>query len=135
MSFEPTVQQRRAIEAPMGPMLVMAGPGAGKTYCLICRIQHLIQKLGVTPRRILAVTFTNKAAEEIAVRLREARGYAAEDITRGTLHALCFKVLRDFPEQCGLRPGFGVADQEYQLGVLKRLRVPEKRRAQVLALF
>ena len=135
MSFEPTVQQRLAIEAPLGPVLVMAGPGAGKTYSLICRIQHLIQKLGITPRRILAVTFTNKAAEEIALRLREARGYAAEDITRGTLHALCFKVLRDFPEQCGLRPGFGVADQEYQLGVLKRLRVPEKRRAQVLALF
>jgi ATP-dependent DNA helicase UvrD/PcrA len=135
MSFEPTVQQRLAIEAPLGPVLVMAGPGAGKTYCLICRIQHLIQELGVTPRRILAVTFTNKAAEEIALRLQEARGYAAEDITRGTLHALCFKVLRDFPEQCGLRPGFGVADQEYQLGVLKRLRVPEKRRAQVLALF
>ena len=44
-------------------------------------------------------------------------------------------MLRDFPEQCGLRPAFGVADQEYQLGVLKRLRVPEKRRAQVLALF
>jgi DNA polymerase III epsilon subunit family exonuclease len=135
MSFEPTLQQRRAIEAPLGPVLVMAGPGAGKTYCLISRIQHLIHELGIPPRRILAVTFTNKAAEEIAVRLREARGYAAEDITRGTLHALCFKVLRDFPEQCGLRPGFGVADQEYQLGVLKRLRVPEKRRAQVLALF
>jgi len=135
MSFEPTLQQRRAIEAPLGPVLVMAGPGAGKTYCLISRIQHLIHELGVPPRRILAVTFTNKAAEEIAVRIREARGYAAEDITRGTLHALCFKVLRDFPEQCGLRPGFGVADQEYQLGVLKRLRVPEKRRAQVLALF
>jgi len=135
MSFEPTLQQRRAIEAPLGPVLVMAGPGAGKTYCLISRIQHLIHEVGVPPRRILAVTFTNKAAEEIAVRIREARGYAAEDITRGTLHALCFKVLRDFPEQCGLRPGFGVADQEYQLGVLKRLRVPEKRRAQVLALF
>jgi len=77
MSFEPTVQQRLAIEAPLGPVLVMAGPGAGKTYCLICRVQHLIQELGIAPRRILAVTFTNKAAEEIALRLREARGYAA----------------------------------------------------------
>ena len=44
MSFEPTVQQRLAIEAPLGPVLVMAGPGAGKTYCLICRVQHLIQE-------------------------------------------------------------------------------------------
>jgi DNA helicase II / ATP-dependent DNA helicase PcrA len=135
MSFEPTPQQRRAIEAPLGPILVVAGPGAGKTYCLICRIQHLIHELDIPPRRILAVTFTNKAAEEIATRLHETRGYAAEDVSRGTLHAICFKVLRDYAARCGLRPGFGVADQEYQLGVLKRLRVPEKRRAQVLALF
>jgi ATP-dependent DNA helicase UvrD/PcrA len=133
--FEPTFQQRRAIEAPLGPVLVMAGPGAGKTYCLICRIQHLIAEHGIPPRRILAVTFTNKAAEEIATRLREARGYAAEEVTRGTLHALCFKLLRDYAERCDLRPGFGVADHEYQLGVLRRLRVPEKRRAQVLTLF
>jgi DNA polymerase III epsilon subunit family exonuclease len=135
VTFEPTLQQRRAIEAPLGPVLVMAGPGAGKTYCLTRRIQHLIDELGIPARRILAVTFTNKAAEEIAARLREARGYAAEDVTRGTLHAVCFKLLRDYAERCGLRPGFGVADQEYQLGVLKRLGVPERRRAQVLSLF
>jgi DNA polymerase III epsilon subunit family exonuclease len=135
MSFEPTSQQRRAIEGPLGPVLVVAGPGAGKTYCLICRIQYLIDRLGIEPRRILAVTFTTKAAEEIAVRLQETRGYASQDVTRGTLHALCFKILREFAGRCGLRPGFGVADQEYQLAVLKRLRVPEKRRAQVLSLF
>jgi DNA helicase II / ATP-dependent DNA helicase PcrA len=135
VTFEPTPQQLRAIEAPLGPVLVMAGPGAGKTYCLIQRIQHLIGHFGIPPRRILAVTFTNKAAEEIAVRLTEARGCTADDITRGTLHALCFKVLRDYSERCGLRSGFGVADQEYQLAVLRRLKVPEKRRAQVLARF
>jgi superfamily I DNA/RNA helicase/DNA polymerase III epsilon subunit-like protein len=135
VSFEPTAQQRRAIEAPLGPVLVVAGPGAGKTYCLICRIQHLIQDLGIAPRRICAVTFTNKAAEEIATRLHERRGSTAEDITRGTLHAICLAVLRDFAERCGLRPGFGVADHDYQLGVLKRLRIPEKRRDQVLSLF
>jgi DNA polymerase III epsilon subunit family exonuclease len=135
VSFEPTFQQRRAIEAPLGPLLVLAGPGAGKTYCLICRIDHLIARHGMAPRRVLAVTFTNKAAEEIATRLQHARGSAQEDVTRGTLHALCFKILRDFPERSGLRSGFGVADQEYQLGVLKRLRVPEKWRPQVLTLF
>ena len=132
MTFEPTPQQLRAIEAPLGPVLVMAGPGAGKTYCPICRIQHLIHKLAIPPRRILAVTFTNKAAEEIASRLREVRGYAAEDVTRGTLHAICFKVLRDYAERCGLRPGFGVADQEYQLGVLKRPEVTDRQRDELL---
>ncbi|HET6779317.1 MAG TPA: UvrD-helicase domain-containing protein, partial [Gemmatimonadales bacterium] len=135
MSFEPTIQQLRAIEASLGPVLVLAGPGAGKTYCLICRVQHLISRFDLPPRRILAVTFTNKAAEEIAGRLCEARGRAKEDVTRGTLHALCFKILRDFAIRAGLRPGFGIADEEYQLGVLKRLRVPEKRRAEVLSRF
>jgi superfamily I DNA/RNA helicase/DNA polymerase III epsilon subunit-like protein len=135
MSFDPTPQQRRAIEAPLGPVLVVAGPGAGKTCCLIYRVQHLIDRLGLAPRRILAVTFTNKASEEIAARLHGTRGARAEDVTRGTLHAICLAVLRDFPERCGLRPGFGIADHDYQLGVLKRLRIPEKRRAQALSLF
>ncbi len=126
LMFEPTPQQRRAIEAPLGPVLVIAGPGAGKTFCLIYRIQHLIQELHIPPRRILAVTFTNKAAEEIATRLHDTRGVAAADITRGTLHAICLMILRDFAERCGLRPGFGVADREYQEQVLRRLRIPSK---------
>ena len=133
--FEPTAQQRRAIEAPLGPVLVIAGPGAGKTFCLIYRIQHLIQKLDIPPRRILAVTFTNKAAEEIATRLHDTRGVTAADISRGTLHAICLMILRDYAERCGLRPGFGVADREYQEQVLRRLRIPSKRCAQALALF
>jgi ATP-dependent DNA helicase UvrD/PcrA len=135
MSGKPTDQQRKAIEAPLGPVLVIAGPGAGKTYCLIYRVQHLIEKLGIPPRRILAVTFTNKAAEEIAGRLHETRGRVAEDITRGTLHAICLTLLRDFAERCGLRPGFGVADRDYQERVLRRLRIPAKRYSQALALF
>jgi superfamily I DNA/RNA helicase/DNA polymerase III epsilon subunit-like protein len=135
MTFEPTAQQRRAIEAPLGPVLVVAGPGAGKTFCLIYRIRHLIERLDLVPRRILAVTFTNKASEEIATRLHEMRGPAAADVTRGTLHAVCLTVLRDFAQRCGLRPGFGVADHDYQLGVLKRLRIPERMRAHALSLF
>lgn len=135
MTDQPSRQQRKAIEAPLGPVLVIAGPGAGKTFCLIYRIQHLIEKLGVPPRRILAVTFTNKAAEEIATRLHSTRGVTVEDITRGTLHATCLTILRDFPDRCGLRPGFGVADREYQERILRRLRIPSKRWGQALALF
>lgn len=135
MSLEPTRQQRKAIEAPLGPVLVIAGPGAGKTYCLIYRIKHLIEKLDVAPRRILAVTFTNKAAEEIAGRLHDTRGITAVDVTRGTLHATCLMILRDFAERCGLRPGFGVVDREYQEQVLRRLRIPTKRCSQALSLF
>jgi superfamily I DNA/RNA helicase len=135
MSSEPTFQQRRAIEAPLGPVLVIAGPGAGKTFCLIGRINHLIGRMGLAPHRILAVTFTNKAAEEIGTRLHETRGPSAEDVTRGTLHAICLTILRDFAERCGLRPGFGVADPDYQVRVLRRLRIPAKRCAQALCLF
>src|SRR5256885_17248375 len=104
MSFAPLAQQRLAIDAPLGPVLVVAGPGAGKTYCLISRIQHLIAS-GIDPRRICAVTFTNRAAEEIALRL----GERAEQITRGTIHAFCLAVLREFVGDAGLRRGLRVA--------------------------
>src|SRR5206468_8603824 len=130
MSFAPLTQQRLAIEAPLGPVLVVAGPGAGKTYCLIARIQHLIAS-GIDPRRICAVTFTNRAAEEIALRL----GERAEQITRGTIHALCLAVLREFVEDARLRRGFGVADEPYQKVILGRLNVPLDRRRQLLTLF
>src|SRR3954451_21599864 len=135
MSLEPTFQQRRAIESPLGPVLVVAGTGAGKTFCLICRIQHLVQRVGLEPRRILAVTFTNMAAEEIASRIHDRGALGRDDVTGGTLHAVCFKILRDYASRCGLKPGFGIADPDYQQSLLKRLRVPEKLRARVLSLF
>ena len=87
MTFTPSPQQRRAIEAPLGPVLVVAGPGAGKTYCLIARIEHLIAD-GSDPHRICAVTFTNRAAEEIAGRLKQRLGDKAESVTRGERHSV-----------------------------------------------
>ena len=135
MDFDALPQQRLAIEAPLGPVLVVAGPGAGKTFCLIGRVQHLIGALGFDPARICAVTFTNKAAEEIAVRLKRSIGERAEEITRSTLHALCLRVLREHAEAAGLRKGFGVADESYQRTILARLNVPAKRRSQLLTLF
>ena len=104
LTLIPSDAQRRAIEAPLGPVLVVAGPGAGKTFCLIARIGHLIAREGIAPGRICAVTFTNKAADEIAGRLRREIGPDAEDITRGTLHALCFRAapgLRQLPPASG----------------------------------
>src|SRR5438309_136726 len=134
MSFAPLAQQRLAIEAPLGPVLVVAGPGAGKTYCLISRIQHLITS-GIDPHRICAVTFTNRAAEEIADRLKAVLGERAEAITRGTIHALCLALLREYPEEVGLKRGFGVADEQYQHVILHRLRVPGERRGGMLSRF
>ena len=134
MTFQPLPQQRRAIEAPLGPVLVVAGPGAGKTFCLIARIEHLISA-GIEPHRICAVTFTNRAAEEIATRLKQALGDKAEAVTRGTIHALCLALLREHPEEVGLKRGFGVADEQYQHVILHRLKVPVERRGGMLSRF
>jgi DNA polymerase III epsilon subunit family exonuclease len=135
MDFAPLPQQRRAIAAPPGPVLVVAGPGAGKTYCLIARITHLVDTLGVAPERICAVTFTNRAAEEIALRLKHTLRDRADAITRGTIHALCLALLRDHAEAAGLRRGFGVADEQYQKVILGRLHVPLEQRGALLNRF
>ena len=120
----PSESQRAAIEAPAGPLLVLAGPGAGKTFCLIARIKYLIQKLGVQPARICAFTFTNKAAEEINSRLYSQVGEAASAIQGGTLHAFCVRLLREFGSHVGLQQGFGIADTEYSLRTLQRVSGP-----------
>src|SRR5438270_9603417 len=135
MEFDPLPQQRLAIEAPLGPLLVVAGPGAGKTFCLIARINHLITTLGIAPQRICAVTFTNRAAEEIGVRLTHTLRDRAEAITRGTIHALCLALLREHTEAAGLRKGFGVADEQYQKVILGRLHVPLEQRGSLLNRF
>src|SRR6184192_469291 len=135
MAFDPLPQQCLAIEAPLGPVLVVAGPGAGKTFCLIARINYLIDALHVAPERICAVTFTNRAAEEIAIRLKHTLGERAEPITRGTIHALCLALLREHAEAAGLRKGFGVADEQYQKAVLGRLHVPQEQRGSLLNRF
>src|SRR5437763_14678791 len=132
MEFDPLPQQRRAIAAPLGPVLVVAGPGAGKTFCLIARINHLIGTLGIAPERICAVTFTNRAAEEIAVRLKHTLRDRADGITRGTIHALCLALLREHAEAAGLRRGLGVAAEQYQKVILGGRRVPPAPRGQPL---
>jgi superfamily I DNA/RNA helicase len=99
---------------------VLAGPGAGKTFCLIERIRFLTEQRGFDPARIVAVTFTNKAAGEIAGRLRGALGARADLITRSTIHALCVQLLRSDGELVGVPRGFGIADEEYQRIALRR---------------
>ena len=135
MDITPLENQRKAIAAPLGPVLVVAGPGAGKTFCLIRRIEYLITENGIAPARICVVTFTNKAAEEIAFRLAQALGHRAEEITRGTLHALCLHLLRERAELIGLARGFGVADEPYQLAILARLNVYSRERTALLNRF
>lgn len=119
--MDPSPSQARAIEAEPHSLLVLAGPGAGKTFCLTERIRFLIERRGFDPARICAFTFTNKAAGEIAERLERRLGKGAEKITRGTIHAFCADLLREHAAAAGLESGFGIADEEYQLAALRRI--------------
>src|ERR1043166_2636668 len=132
---EPSESQRTAIEAAGGPVLVLAGPGAGKTFCLAERIRYLVESKGADPARICAFTFTNKAAGEIASRLTQHLGERASHIRGGTIHAFCAEVLREHGAKVGLRSGFGIADEEYQLAVLRRIAVPRQYHKYLLRRF
>src|SRR3954453_12513115 len=122
----PSESQRQAIEAEFGPVLVLAGPGAGKTYCLAERIRYLVEVKGADAARICAFTFTNKAAGEIATRLATHLGERASHVKGGTIHAFCAELLRAHGEKVGVKPGFGIADEEYQRAALRRISVPAR---------
>jgi DNA polymerase III epsilon subunit family exonuclease len=128
-------QQARAVTAPPGPVLVLAGPGAGKTRCLTGRIAHLIATASVPPGKICAITFTNKAAQTIADRLKQGLQELVGEMTLGTIHSLCLQLLRPHARHLGLPAGFGVADEDHQKLVLSRLGVHSKRHGQLLLLF
>jgi DNA polymerase III epsilon subunit family exonuclease len=119
----PSPSQREAIEADAEPLLVLAGPGAGKTFCLIERIRFLLEQLAIDPTRLCAFTFTNKAAGEIAERLVRTLGARAAGVKTGTIHAFCAELLREFGARVGLERGFGILDDRAQCAVLRRIGV------------
>ena len=133
--FAPSPSQREAIEAPSEPLLVLAGPGAGKTFCLIERIRFLIECSGLPPERLCAFTFTNKAAGEIADRLSRTLGSRAMLVKTGTIHSFCAELLREFGSRIGLQRGFGIADERYQRAVLRRLAIPPAWHSGLLSRF
>jgi DNA helicase-2/ATP-dependent DNA helicase PcrA len=102
--------QRVAASAPGGPLLIVAGPGTGKTRTLTHRIAYLCAELGVFPERCLAITFTRRAAEELRERLDHLLGDVAEDITVGTFHSVGLTILRENAKAAGLPAGFRIAD-------------------------
>ena len=128
-------RQWEAVNAPIESILVVAGPGSGKTRCLTGRIASLIQRHRADPNRICAITFTNKAAQEIAKRVRHGLGIVAENLTLGTIHSLCLRILRPYAKQTGLPPGFGIADEIHQRIILRGLRVYKWRQKGLLLRF
>jgi len=113
--------QREAVIHDAGPLLVLAGAGSGKTRVITHRIAHLILDRGVPPSRIVAVTFTNKAAAEMRERVERLLGYQALGGWIGTFHALCVRILRRDGERIGLAPGFNIYDSDDQLALVKRI--------------
>ena len=113
---ELTESQQAAVAHRDGPMLVLAGPGSGKTRVIMHRVAQLIHS-GIEPRSILALTFTNKAAEEMRTRLQ------AMDIPRGTLictfHSLCARLLREFAKRAGLAENFSIYDTSDQKAAVR----------------
>ncbi|MES0329730.1 MAG: UvrD-helicase domain-containing protein, partial [Dehalococcoidales bacterium] len=112
--------QREAVEAIGGPVLILAGPGSGKTRVIAHRVAYLIKVCGVSPRHIMAVTFTNKAARELKERLQGLASAAQEDLTVGTFHAICARILRREGRVIDIDPGFVIYDDSDQLSLLKR---------------
>jgi DNA helicase-2/ATP-dependent DNA helicase PcrA len=115
-------QQRKAVTAVDGPVLVVAGPGSGKTRVLTQRIAYLIASEGVRPWQILAVTFTNKAAKEMDQRVKAMLNEQATDgIMLGTFHSICARILRREVEHLPLESNFVIFDSDDQERIVKSI--------------
>ena len=113
--------QAAAVQHTEGPVLILAGAGSGKTRVLVHRIAYLIDEADVFPSRILAITFTNKAAGEMRSRVNEMIGFGAEQIMVSTFHSFCARLLREFGELLGYTRSFSIYDADDQLTVMKRI--------------
>ena len=125
-------QQHQAVTAPDGPVLVLAGPGSGKTRVLTHRVAYLVSHQDVYPWRIMAVTFTNKAAREMRDRLVELLGASrASELTLGTFHATCARILRREAPNVGISRDYVIFDTGDQLNVtqqvIRELNLDEKK--------
>ncbi len=114
-------QQGNAVTHTEGPLLIMAGAGSGKTRVLTHRIAYLLNEKDVSPRNILAITFTNKAAREMKDRVESLVGADGEKIWMSTFHSLCVRILRRDIDRIGYDRNFSILDSSDQLSVIKQV--------------
>ncbi len=112
-------EQRAAVQATEGPLLIMAGAGSGKTRVLTHRIAYLIKEKSVNPYNILAITFTNKAAKEMKARVDQLIGPEAEAVWISTFHSMCVRILRRDIDRIGIERNFTILDPTDQRSVMK----------------
>lgn len=112
-------EQKEAVLHTEGPLLLLAGAGSGKTRVLTHRIAYLIDELGVNPWNILAITFTNKAAEEMRERVDRIVGFGADQVWVATFHATCVRILRRYIDRLGFDNNFTIYDTDDQKSVMK----------------
>ena len=114
-----TDKQKSAVKKVKGPLVVVAGPGAGKTRVLVERVAYLVKRRGVSPGNILLITFTEKAASELKTRLIKCVGLDAELMQISTIHSFCSTLLRNHPDEHEFGAGFEILDEESQLMFLR----------------
>jgi DNA helicase-2/ATP-dependent DNA helicase PcrA len=125
------IQQQQAVMAGLGPVLVLAGPGSGKTRVLTYRLTYLVSVMGVKPYNILAVTFTNKAAREMERRVSELLEGETRGLTLGTFHGICARILRREAEHLPIDANYVIFDADDQVSLvtqaIRDLNIDEKR--------
>ena len=112
-------EQQQAVKAVEGPVLILAGAGSGKTRAITYRIAYLVGEIGVPPSRVLAVTFTNKAADEMKARVEDLIG-TVSGMWIGTFHSVCARILRREVDRIGRDRSFTIYDAEDQAAAIKR---------------
>ena len=114
-------QQQEAVYHTEGPLLILAGAGSGKTRVLTHRIAYLIDKKGINPWNILAITFTNKAASEMRERVDKIVGFGSESVWVSTFHSTCVRILRRYIDRLGYDTRFAIYDTEDQKTLMKEV--------------
>ncbi len=120
-------EQREAVTTTEGPVLVLAGPGSGKTRVLTHRIAYMVKDCSIPPTKIMAVTFTNKAANEMKERLERLMGNQLRGLTVGTFHAICARILRREADHTPFQSNYTIYDTGDQISLIKGILLDLKK--------